>query len=140
MMNKTQQTAKTKSITNQSGFSMIELLIVVAIIGILSAIAYPSYVKHMEKTRRADAQLSLLNAAQVMERCKATQYSYVGCEANVDTATTQDYYTIAVTPAATASTYTIVATPKGAQASDTDCPTMSLNQLSQQLPVDCWDN
>lgn len=124
---------------SQSGFTMIELLIVIAIIGILTGIAYPSYQSHMQNTRRTDAHLSLLNAAQSLERCKATQYSYAGCAASVPTDTSQDLYTISLTPAPTASSYTIVATPKGVQADDTACPTITLNQLGEQLPADCWE-
>ena len=123
----------------QSGFTMIEILIVVAIIGILSAIAYPSYTSQIQNTRRSDAHLSLLNAAQTLERCKATQYSYAGCVASVSTATAQDYYTISLDPAPTASAFTILATAKGPQTNDTTCQEISLNQLGQQLPAACWD-
>ena len=128
-----------KNQCSQSGFTLIELLIVIAIIGILAAIAYPSYQSHMQNTRRSDAHLSLLNAAQSLERCKATQYSYAGCTATVSTETSEDLYTLSLTPAPTASSYTIIATAKGVQTKDTACPTISLNQLGEQLPAECWD-
>ena len=124
---------------SQSGFTLIELLIVIAIIGILTGIAYPSYQNHMQNTRRSDAHLSLLNAAQSLERCKATQYSYVGCASTVSADTSQDLYTISLTPAPTASAYTIVATAKGVQTSDTDCLDITLNQLGEQQPPECWE-
>ncbi|MEE9333388.1 MAG: type IV pilin protein [Granulosicoccaceae bacterium] len=124
---------------SQSGFTMIELLIVIAIIGILTGIAYPSYQSHMQNTRRSDAHLSLLNAAQTLERCKATQYSYLGCAASVSTTTPQDLYTISLTPAPTASSYTIIATAINVQAEDTACAEITLNQLGEQLPAECWD-
>lgn len=62
-----------KKLTNWSGrpstgFTLIELMIVVAIVGILSAIAFPSYTSYVAKGRRADARVQLLQAAQFMER------------------------------------------------------------------------
>lgn len=51
-----------------NGFSLIELLIVIAIIGIIAAIAYPSYQDHVTRTRRADAQAALMQMSQAMER------------------------------------------------------------------------
>lgn len=52
----------------QSGFTLIELMIVVAIVGILSAVAYPSYTEYVRKGHRAEARAGLLQAAQWMER------------------------------------------------------------------------
>ena len=52
----------------QGGFTLIELMIVVAIVGILSAVAYPSYTEYVRKGHRAEARASLLQAAQWMER------------------------------------------------------------------------
>ena len=61
------------------GFTLIELMIVVAVIAIIAAIAFPSYQNQIQKTRRADAQSALLQAAQALERCFTRQNSYVGC-------------------------------------------------------------
>src|SRR5690625_3411622 len=61
---------------NSRGFSLIELMIVVAIIGIIAAIAYPSYVNNVRETRRTTAQAELMELAQWMERQYAASYDY----------------------------------------------------------------
>ena len=61
---------------SQRGFTLIELMIVVAVIGILSAIAYPSYQEFVAKGRRADGKATLLMAQQWMERFYSENYSY----------------------------------------------------------------
>jgi type IV pilus assembly protein PilE len=61
------------------GFTLVELMIVIAVLAILAAIAVPSYYRQVEKSRRADAQSALLSAAQTLERCFTRTNTYVGC-------------------------------------------------------------
>lgn len=123
------------------GFSLIEVLIVVAIIGILAAVAYPSYTEYVRQTRRTDGQLALFEAAQAMERCKSTAYAYTNCTLT-KTSSPEGFYTLSLSPAPTATTFTIVATAKGVQTGDAACPTLTLNEQGAQGHSGtgpCWD-
>lgn len=130
-----------------SGFSLIELMIVVAIIAILTAIAYPAYTKYIYRSRRSDAYAGLNQAQTVLERCYAQYFSYkpassVGTCPAPPATSPEGYYSI--TPAVTASTYTITAKPfaGGPQAADVDCPSFSITQGGQKTPdpltSTCW--
>ena len=110
------------------GFSLMELMIVVAIVAILGSIAYPSYLNQVTKSRRTDAQAVLMEAAQFMERFYTENNRYdqdTGGTAVALPAQLQESprdggtksYDITV-QASTASTYTLRATPKNGQAGD----------------------
>lgn len=60
----------------QKGFTLIEMLITLAIVGILGAVIYPSYTSYVERSYRIQAQADLLDFASAMERHKATTFSY----------------------------------------------------------------
>ncbi len=121
------------------GFTLIELLIAVAIMGILASIAYPQYGSFVQKSRRADGQLALLEAVQALERCKSTRYSYVNCTLS-QASSPENYY--ALTLVSAASTFAITATGQDQQSSDTDCKVMTINHLGERTPdpdtTGCW--
>ena len=112
-----------------AGFTLVELLITLAIVGILAGIAYPSYRDQVERTRRADAQAVLMQAAQYMERVYTEAGCYNDnagtCDATTETFAlpyskspidgTATYYAVALS-ALTRSTFTLRATPQGSEA------------------------
>ena len=129
------------------GVTLIELMVVVTIIGILVAIAYPGYQSQMQKTRRADGKTALLNAAQQLERCftRFNAYNNAGCAAATALAagvpSPDGWYIVTDVPTATA--FSLDATPQGAQVADTQCNVLTLDNRGLQgatgaLPANCW--
>lgn len=108
---------------NKRGFTLIELMITVAIVGILAAIALPSYQNSVMKSRRADAKSSLMEFANIMERHATVNNSYLPNPAYTPQHT--EYYTISIT-SNTGSAYTLTAAPIGSQADD-ECGTLTLS-------------
>jgi type IV pilus assembly protein PilE len=119
-----------------SGFSLIELMIVVAIIAIVGAIAMPSYDSYMKKGRRADAKVGLLKVADKQERYYLQNNTYAANTALLGLTdpwiSDEGYYSIAVDTGADASGFTLTATAQGAQSDDTDCETMSLSSTGAE--------
>jgi type IV pilus assembly protein PilE len=125
------------------GFTLIELMVVVAIIAILASIAYPAYKDYVVKTRRSAGTACLLEQAQFMERYYSTNMGYSGA-ALPSTACTSDlsqHYAFAFSAGPTATAFTVAATPQGAQAAqDSLCGTLSIDQKGTKSPTTtgCW--
>lgn len=118
------------NIQHKKGFTLIELMIVVAIISIIAAVAYPSYTSSVQKSRRADSMGAMMSFAQAMERHYTANNSYLGAAtggANTGAPTifptetpidsNAKFYDLTI-QTATASTYTLRATPKNGQEDD----------------------
>jgi len=137
----------------QPGFTLVELMVVVAILGILAVIAYPSYQGQVRKARRADAKSSLMELAQYMERNFTLTGRYN--QDSTGNAITQPPWTEAPKDSAnkfydlsfqtiTASAYTLEAAPKNGQEADTQCGKLRIDQAGRKTitgsasVADCW--
>lgn len=122
------------------GFTLIELMIVIAIVAILTAIAVPLYTNQVEKTRRADAVSSLMATAQQLERCFTRNSDYTNASCPSGTFPSEDeFYEITVT--STSTTYDLTAAPQGSQSGD-DCASFELDHLGNRNSTGtadrCW--
>lgn len=142
-MQNSDATGKSMKHSNRiQGFTLIEIMVVVAVIAILTAIAYPSYQQSVAKTRRSAAQGCLVEMAQFMERFYTTNMRYdqntagaavvlanPNCRAEM--AAFYNFSFVAGQP--TQSTYTVQAIPQGSQAStDAGCGTLTLTHAGSK--------
>jgi type IV pilus assembly protein PilE len=132
---------------SSTGFTLIETMIVVVIVGILMAIGLPAYQGNVLRSHRADAHSSLLNIASRQERFVAQRNTYttaIAAAAGLNLGSVnspEGYYTLEVKPLPCndiSVCYLIEATAVGGQTSDTGCTLISYDSAGTKSPVDCW--
>ncbi|MFD0739466.1 type IV pilin protein [Lysobacter koreensis] len=125
----------------QRGFTLIELMIVVAVVAILASIALPAYNDSVRKSRRGQAKADLVEYAQLAERWFTVNNTYatfvLPTNQSPREAGSAARYTLNLVSAAT--TFTITAVPQGGQAADS-CGTLTMNQAGAKTPAtqECW--
>jgi type IV pilus assembly protein PilE len=115
-----------------SGFTLLELMITVLVVGILGAIAYPTFMQSIYKSRRTDAKKSLTEIQQAAERYRANHVAYPSNLAAFYPSSTSSngHYTLAFAPLGNGTTYTVTATATGIQTGDAQCYAMRISMGS----------
>lgn len=127
------------------GFTLIEMMIVVAIVAILAAVAIPSYLDSLKKSRRSDATTSLTRIQLAQEAYRLNHATYGSItDLGIGTSSSDGYYTLSITGNnATAYTATATAVSGTSQGSDTGCTTITLTvsnggNTASNAPAACW--
>lgn len=138
-------------IVRNRGFTLIELMIVVVVIGVLAAIALPAYQNYAKQARRADAKTSLFEVQLAQEKYRAnnstftTDMTELGYAGATNQPSKEGYYILDIPSAASTSAYTITAQPTGIQTGD-DCGTFTVtvdnsgeNYTAGGDDANCWN-
>jgi type IV pilus assembly protein PilE len=116
------------------GFSMVEILTVLALISILGSYAYPNYQAHILRAHRTEAQAALVMLASQLETYYAEHHTYEDAnieQLNGSNKTQNGYYILSIADLSP-TTYTVLATPQGNQLKDRLCQTLTFNQLGHK--------
>jgi len=132
----------------QRGLTLVELMVVVAVMAIIATVAYPLYTAQVQKSRRADAKVALHSIALAQERFFTINGAYTASLAalQLGTASEQGYYNLSIALAGADNeqfTATAAASGTGAQASDTNCAQFTINHQGVKTATDgggtnCW--
>lgn len=123
----------------QAGFTLIEVMIVVTIIGILASVALPAYQEHVRSARRTAAMGCLMEQTHFMERFYSANMTYAGAAPAACPGEVTQFYAFNVGNLG-ATTYTLTANPAGDQASDR-CGNLSVNETGNRTAAggaNCW--
>lgn len=125
---------------NTGGFTLIEMLIVVALLGILTAIAVPQYNAYRVRSNRAEGKVALVQAAQALERLYTRESSYLKGTVGTTFPAKSEHqlYELSFSAGPTATSYTLSAAGQGAQAGDTGCTPLTLSSTGAKGPAGCW--
>ena len=110
----------------ESGFTLIELMITVAIVGILAAIAYPSYTDYVIRSKRADGKAALLQLQLAQEKWRANHTTYASKSDLAVNYSPNSYYSVNTFTNVTGTTYTMTVSPNGF--TDTKCQNLGINE------------
>ena len=118
-------------LNGQRGFTLIELMIVLVIIGMVASIAYPSYTRYVQKSVRTDAHAGLMQAASELERCYTRSYSYSDC--TISELSPEKNYEIA--ESINGDGYLLTASTVQDDGCEED---ITLSSSGERLPNACW--
>ena len=133
-------------IGKQRGVTLMELMVVMIVIGILTAIAYPSYRAQIRRSNRTEARVALEQTASALEKCYTRYMAYdnaVNCPAanqftaGATFATPKGLYQVSA-PTLNGTQFTVRADAQGPQARDTGCTRLELDQTGNRTPTTCW--